>query len=190
VNENLIDVVVAKETIKKNQIVQSGMLEIKQVPILGLHPQTVKQFEDVVGSYAISDIESGEVLLSHRVKSEKDETELVSRKVHEGYLAASVGLNIVRSVSNLIEPEDYVDVLHTSPEQADRPAITTIVLEKIRVLAVGRRMIEVDSENPYVEYSSVTLEIKPEDRIKLIHANETGTISLVLHSRQNANIAK
>lgn len=187
VNENLTDVIVSKVPIKKNQVITSEMLEIKQVPILSLHPQTVKQTEDVIGKYALADIEIGEVLLSHRFMSEKEESELVSRKVREGYRAASIGVNMVQSVSNLIEPEDYVDVLHTIPENGDRPAITTIVLEKVRVLAVGRRMIEVDSENPYVEYSSLTIEIKPEERVKLVHAIETGHISLVLHSRQNAN---
>ncbi len=186
VNENLVNVVVVKSEIKKNQIVTRDMLEVKQMPVMGLHPQAITNVDDAVGRFALTDMIAGEMLLPHRTITATEESKIVARKIQEGFRAVSVGVNIVQSVSNLIEPEDYVDVYHTIPEKSDSPAITTIVLEKVRVIAVERRMIEVDSDNPYVEYSSVALEIRPEDRLKLVHAKETGTINLVLHSRQNA----
>lgn len=186
VNEDLVDVVVVRSEIKKNQIITRDMLALKQLPKLGLHPQAITNIDDVVGRFALTDMVEGEVLLPHRSVSVAAESKMVSRKIQEGQRGVSVEVNMVQSVSNLIEPEDYVDVFHTKPETSTEPAVTTLVLEKIRVLAVERRMVEEDSEHPYLEYYTVALEIKPEDRLKLVHANQTGAITLVLHSRQNA----
>jgi pilus assembly protein CpaB len=183
-NETMVDVVAAKQPIKRNQQIQSGMLEMKQVPSLGLHPQAVKSVKEVEGKFADADIEAGEVLLSHRIKASADEAVVVSKKVRNGYRAVSVGVNLVQSVSNLIEPDDDVDVIVTVPPKDDaRLESSTVLLEKIRVLAVGRRMVEVDDKHPYAEYTTVTLEVKPEDLPRLVNADERFTISLALRTR-------
>lgn len=184
VTENMVDVVAAKQPIKRNQQIQAGMLELKKVPSLGLHPQAVKSVKDAEGKFADSDIETGEVLLSHRVKASADEAVIVAKKVHEGFRAVSIGVNLVESVSNLIEPDDTVDVIVTIPAKDDKQLETsTVLLEKIRVLAVGRRMVEVDDKHPYAEYTSVALEVKPEDLPRLVNANERFKISLALNTR-------
>jgi pilus assembly protein CpaB len=183
-NETMVDVVAAKQPIKRNQQIQSGMLEMKQVPSLGLHPQAVNSVKEVEGKFADADIEAGEVLLSHRIKASADEAAVVSKKVRDGYRAVSVGVNLVQSVSNLIEPDDDVDVIVTVPPKDDaRLESSTVLLEKIRVLAVGRRMVEVDDKHPYAEYTTVTLEVKPEDLPRLVNADERFTISLALRTR-------
>ncbi|MBD0382373.1 Flp pilus assembly protein CpaB [Paenibacillus sedimenti] len=193
VNENMVDVVVAKQQIKRNQKLQADMLEIKQVPLLGVHPQAIKSIQGADGKFADATIETGEVLLSHRVKTSKDESAIVAKKVQNGFRAVSVGINLVQSVSNLIEPDDYVDVIVTIPpkEGNDKQIeASTMLLEKIRVLAVGRRMVEVDDQHPYAEYTSVTLEVKPEDVPKIINADDRFNVSLALHSRVVPEAAK
>jgi len=183
-NETMVEVVAAKTEIKKNQTIVSGMLEMIQVPKLGVHPEALKSLAEAEGKLAESNIGQGEVILSYRIKSEKDESQFVSRKVTEGNRAVSVGVNFVQSVSNLIEPEDLVDVIYTPPaKDKEVLPVSVLLLEKVRVLAVGRRMVETDKENPYAEYSSVSLEVKPQDEVRLVNADESGTISLVLHSR-------
>jgi pilus assembly protein CpaB len=183
VNENMVDVVAAKQPIKRNQQIQSGMLEIKKVPSLGVHPLAVKSVKEAEGKFADADIETGEVLLSRRIKASTEEAAIVAKKVQNGFRAVSVGVNLVHSVSNLIEPDDYVDVIVTIPSKNDNQLETsTVLLEKIHVLAVGRRMVEVDEKHPYADYTTVTLEVKPGDVPRLVNA-ERFTISLALNSR-------
>ncbi|UJF32836.1 Flp pilus assembly protein CpaB [Paenibacillus hexagrammi] len=188
INTNMTDVVVAKQPIKRNTVIDAGAIEIAQVPKKALHPEAVLTIEEAAGKIANSDLAPGEMLLSHHLQGQKEEALLVSRKVTDGYRAVSVGVNIVRSVSNLIEPDDYVDVIsNQTDKQSNGPLVSTLILQHARVLAVGRRMVEATTETPYVEYSSVTLEVKPQDAVALVNASEAGSVSLMLYSRIQPN---
>lgn len=188
-NETLTQVVVAKKAIKRNETIGADALELAQVPKKGLHPEAVKTIAEAQGKIADADIAPGEVLLSHHLQDKKEEALFVSRKVRDGYRAVSVGVNLVRSVSNLIEPEDEVDVIATPEKVNGQPSPSTLLLEKARVLAVGRRMVEANTDTPYVEYSSVTLEVKPADAVAIVNAQEHGSVSLILQSRIAAETA-
>jgi pilus assembly protein CpaB len=183
VNESLVEIVVAKKDIHKNQRITSDHLEKVSVSQTGVHAQTQTDLTEIIGKYAISNIAAGEQILSHRVSHEKEESELISRKIKEGYRAISVGVNFVQSVSNLIEPGDWVDVISTIKNTESEELESKLLLEKVYVLAVGRRMLESSPENLYVEYSASTLELKPLDAVKLANAAERGTIQLIVHSR-------
>lgn len=183
VQTNTVEAIVARQPIKKNQKITADMLETVRLPEAGVHPMAIKSVEEANGKFADAVIETGEPLLSYRLKGEKEEAVLVSRKVRDGYRAVSVGVNFVQSVSNLIEPEDEVDVVYTLTDKATGISKSTLLLEKVRVLAVGRKMVEPTAETPYAEYSSVTLELKPPDAVTVIQADEAGTVSLILHTR-------
>lgn len=185
IQENMMKVLVAKEPIKKNQRISAGMVEYVEVPEMAVHPQVITLISDIEGLYATSDIEQGESILTHRVKSEKEETLFVSKKVTEGHRAVSIGVNFVQSVSNLIEPEDYVDVIFSEQiKEGEKEVIKSeILLTKVRVLAIGRKMIESTTETEYVEYSSATLELVPADALKIVNASQRGSLQLTLHTR-------
>lgn len=186
-NESMVEVVVAAEKIKENQRITANMLEIAEVPEAGLYPETVRNSTEIDGKYATATIEVGEAILTHRVKSEKEENIFISRKIKDGFRAVSVGVNFVQSISNLIEPDDEVDVVFSEViklEENETTIKTEQILSKVRVLAVGRKMIAATSEEEeYVEYSSVSLELKPQDAVKLINASERGNIQFTLHTR-------
>jgi pilus assembly protein CpaB len=180
-----VKVVVAKEKIAKNETIAANKLEIVQMPQKAVLPQTIKTMGDAEGQIAATVIEKGEPILSNHIISGTEEDVYVSRKVNKGYRAVSVGVNFNQSVSNLIEPEDLVDVVFTKTDANNQiPPVSTILLQKARVLAVGRQMVSPDqSKEKYVEYSSVTLECKPQDAVSLINAEQQGKITLILNKR-------
>lgn len=182
-----IGVVVAKEKIEKNEKISSKKLKLVQMPEKNVLPQAVKSLSEAEGKLATAMIEKGETILSHRLGTEQEEGIYVSRKVRDGYRAISVGVNINQSVTNLLEPEDEVDVVFTkiikNKAKQDVPQ-SVILLYKARVLAVGRKMVTPEStKEKYTEYSSVTLELKPEDALKLVNATEEGKIHFILNKR-------
>lgn len=188
VNKNTEEVVVASERVEENERLSASKLKLVQLPSKGLHPQAVKSIEEVDGKYATAAIEADETLLSHRIKGSKEETLFVSRKVKEGYRGISVGVDLVQSVSNLIEPEDVVDVIASETVKVENNDTikSQQILSNVTVLAIGRKlMTDKSGEEEYVEYSSVTLELKPEDGVKLVNAAEKGSIHLTVHSRIN-----
>jgi len=184
-NSSLIEIVVAKETIQKNEQITAQKLMMAAVPEKALHANSLKSIAEAEGKLANAAIEQGEPVLSHRLGTEKTEATYVSRKVREGYRAVSVGVNLNQSASNLIEPEDDVDIMFSKKIEGPKPVVESkIILEKARVLAVGRKMVlPEDSQEPYVEYTTVTVELKPEDALKLVNAAEQGNIHFMLHKR-------
>jgi pilus assembly protein CpaB len=185
VSEKTVKVVVAKEKIAMNETISAKKITIVQMPEKAVLPQYIHNIEDAEGKIALAVIEKGEPVLSHHLITERNESVYVSRKVREGYRAVTVGVNINQSVSNLIEPEDLVDVVFTKSDQNNQiPPTSTILLEKQRVLAVGRKMVTPDqSKEKYVEYSSVTLECKQQDAVQLINAAQEGKIQFILNKR-------
>ncbi|TFB19618.1 Flp pilus assembly protein CpaB [Filobacillus milosensis] len=199
----MMDVIVLAEDVTENQRLTAEDVQVKSVPEDQVHAQAVQSVDEVSGKFATADMVAGEVVLAHRLKSSKEEQDLVSRKVNEGYRAVSVGVDMVRSVTNLINPEDYVDVVFTYENtEKDNPTLqldptilssdsiqlidnkeSVLLLKKVRVLSVGRKMVSGNNGEETAEYSQVTLELNPEDMITLVNASEEGSIHLALHSR-------
>ncbi|MEX1029881.1 MAG: Flp pilus assembly protein CpaB [Paenibacillaceae bacterium] len=180
-----VETVVAKRDIKKNELISQDMLEKVKVVDNGLYKEAIRDSAELNGKYALADIAKGEPFLPHRVLGAQEEKLFVSRKIAEGYRGVSIGLNYVQSVSNLIEPEDYVDVIYTKlgKPELDIETVSSILLEHVRVLAVGRRMVETIEGDVVVEYSSATLELKSPETVRLVNAANDGILTLTLHSR-------
>jgi len=182
---NMVEVVVAKEAIGKNQRIDKDDLQLVSKPEGGLHANVFKSIEGIPGQYANAAIAQGEPVLSHRLQKKTEEEFIVAKKVSQGKRALSLGVNMVQSVSNLIEPEDYVDVYVTisKKENGENKTETKVVDQKARVLAIGRKLIESTSKEDYVEYSSVTIEVDPNEVSDIVQASEEGSIHMALHSR-------
>jgi len=195
-NQNKITVVAAKEPIKKNQRVTKQMLQLKEITSDAVPADAVKKLEQVEGKYALTDIKEGEVLLPFRFTSQFEESEVITRKIRDGYRAVSIEANFVESVSNLIQPEDYVDVVYTETIKQNggvNQVNTSLVLENVRVLAVGKSLNEEKGDGKVVkdsqqkeeekQYTAVTVELKPEDAVKIINVDEKGNIKFILRSK-------
>lgn len=55
-----------------------------------------------------------------------------------------------------------------------------LLFENVRVLAVGRKLVRNPNGEDYVEYSSITLQLEPDDVVELVNASEIGTIHLAV----------
>jgi len=191
-----ITVVVLKKEIKKNQKIVKEDLQLKEFSADSVHPDAVKKMEVIVGNYALTDMKAGEVLFTSRFVNQFQESELITRKIKEGYRAVAIEANYVESVANLIQPEDYVDIVYTFADESNNKKLQTNTLfENVRVLAVGKRIVEKKDksndenkdvnkvEEKQVEYTSVTVELKPEDIVKIVNSDEKGNIKFVLRSK-------
>ncbi|SFK04863.1 SAF domain-containing protein [Halobacillus dabanensis] len=179
----MAEVIVAREDIQQNQKITEELLTRKQMPEDQVHAQTARKASDVVGLFATADIKEGESVMLHRVQPSEDEDEFVTKKVTEGHRAVSISVDYVKSVSNLVEPEDFVDVVLSEGTEGETIE-SKVILENVRVLSVGQRMVEKKSDEPEEEYTAVTLELKQEEAVKLVNGSERGNLQLVLLSEQ------
>ena len=181
--QKIVSIVVPKIDIKKNQLVTKDMLEFKEFSAGSVHPQAIKKIEEVAGKYAVTDMKAGEVLFASRFTDQFKENQVITRKIQNGNRAVSIAVNDIKSVTKLIEPEDYVDVVCTTNGQ------TSIILQNVRVLAVGKRLVATTTTAntgeaaAAADYGTVTLELNPADTVKIINADETGNIKFVLRGQ-------
>ncbi|OCA84307.1 Flp pilus assembly protein CpaB [Bacillus sp. FJAT-27225] len=193
----MTDVIVAKETINKNKKITAEMLEVVQVPKESVLAKSINSISEAEGKLAEAKIEKGEPILAHRLISQIEEEVYVSRKVRDGFRAVSVSANLPQTVSNLIEVEDFVDVIVSKEDQQakEKPVFKSIVLlEKARVLAVGKKLVLAEdvkdgenTEEQVEEYTTVTLELNPNDALKLVNAYKEGQLHFTLHTRPVMN---
>jgi len=134
-----------------------------------------------VGRTALRDFTRGEPVVESKLVPLNKSTGLLSLKVPPGMRAFSVKVNEVVGVGGFIVPDTRVDVVvTTSPSQQSSEKIAKIVLEDIRVLAVGQ-VIE-QKENKPVTVNTVTLALTPEEAEKLALASNDGIIQLVMRN--------
>jgi pilus assembly protein CpaB len=190
--QEMVQVVKAIETIAVDEMITDTLLEVVKVTKENIHPNAITEIAEVQGNFSTASIAQGEILATHHVKDQETEKIFVSRKIREGYRAVSVNAPRVASaelVTNLIEPEDYVSIVLTEDVMNDdqEEIVSKQIFANIRVLAVGRKLDRpVDDVSNYVEYSALTLEMKPEDTVVLINAYNRGTLHFTLHSSISA----
>lgn len=196
-DKSLAQVVVLKQDVKKNQKITDDMLEIKSYNTNSVLPAAIKSMKDIEGSYTLIDMKAGELLFADRFTNQTKETELLTRKISEGNRAISIAVTYVESVSTMIEPEDNVDVIY-SVKSTNGSFTTSTILENVRVLAVGERIIESRStttagnaknaaqsasNGSQAKYTTITLELNPKQADQITNAEENGDLKFVLKSK-------
>lgn len=106
-------------------------------------------------------------------------------KISPNKRAISIAVDQVKGVSGLIRPGNFVDVIAFIPESPEGPAKTEILLQGIKVLAVGSqtgktiKSIEPASELA-LTYPSVTVEVTPEQAVSIATVSVKGSLTLML----------
>ena len=138
--------------------------------------------KSVVGRVAIRDFFRGEPILGSKLVPADKSAGILSLKIPVGMRAYSVRVNEVVGVGGFIVPDTRVDVLVTTAQatQQNLGKVSKIVLEDVRVLAVGQAIEAKDSKPTSV--NTVTLAVTPEDAEKLALASNDGTIQLVMRN--------
>jgi len=178
-------VLVAAENIPART--QISMKHIKQVKIAEelLNTSALTEEDDIVGKYTKESIVEGEQFMPQRLADEDNMT--LSYIIPEGMRAISMNISEQVSVTNLLRPGDYVDVVASfekEDEEMDEvtktyPRISKVILQNVQVLALGQDLtVPADklSEAP----STVTLAIKKDDVEKFVYASEYATLRLAL----------
>jgi len=175
-----VTIVVANVDIKANQKVTGDMLVEKEVSAGSILSDALKKTSDVEGKYAVTDLKAGEVLYPVRFTDLVTEDKDLTLKIAEGARAVSIGVSDVTAVAKMIQPEDYVDIVYTKDGQ------TNILLENVRVLAVGKILTDATTDEKNAEtadYGTITLQLYPGDIVKVVNADEVGALKFVLRGK-------
>ena len=186
-----ISVVEAKRRLERGRILTRD--DVRIVKIGPLEPDVARQYvkEDQLAGIIegrrplIRPVEKNERLLWSHFTAEAGESfpDLVPR----GYRALPLPVDPKTSPGTLLRPGIYVDVLATVPAERStgRPAQTVTLLGRVLVVAVGGRTLH-DPPPRRPTYSTVTLQVKPEQAEKLLTINSylRSGVTLVMRNSQ------
>ncbi len=116
-----------------------------------------------------------------------NQTASLSTVIEGGKRAVTVAVDDVRGVAGFIFPGDFVDVVLTRTNNSNDGAqnFSEEILQHVKVLAIDQTAGD-RQERPTVA-KAVTLELTPEQALKILLATNIGKLSLIL--RQSAEVA-
>lgn len=207
-------VVVAVADIPENTLITADMVMLQQVATEALLPGHLLQTEDAVGLVMSSDVYAGEQIISNRlvqVGTEVAKNDSLAYKVDDGMRAVTVSVGAASGLAYLIRPGNRVDVvMHYSYEKENDPEdekpgmpvseetsgeepetetvlASRVLLQNVTVLAVDSVL---NKDGQAEAYATVTLQLTPEDAVKLAHAEWTASIRLLLRSSLDQEISE
>lgn len=182
-----IEVVAAAENIPLGSTIEMKQLKKVLWPRANVPPGTFTDPGLLVGRTVVSNIVMGEPLMEAKLASGESKAGVMAYIIPEGHRAMSVAVNDVVGVAGFVLPNSTVDVIVTA-SQPRGERISKIVLENLRILAVGQKMEE--KEGKAVQVPTVTVSITPAEAEKLALASNVGTLQLLLRgAKDNAPVS-
>lgn len=199
---NQVSILVAKSDIAKGAVITQENLAAAAVPAQFVQSQAINSaaFGKIAGMTVAVPIARGDqITLSKLAIPEREEgiTRSLAMSTPAGKRAINVSVDEISSVSEMIKPGDYVDVIAIllmpqkalqKPADTKQSAQTEIIplFQNILVLAVGQEANKsVSSKGP----SLITLALGPKEANLIAFVQEQGKIRLNLRSPADANIA-
>jgi pilus assembly protein CpaB len=170
-------VVVAARDINEGVAIDRIALTVAQWPVSTVPVGAYGRVDSVAGRVARVKIFNGEPIVPGRLAPEGTAPGLIT-KITPGKRAMGVRINDVSGISGLILPDSRVDiVLTTTLGNATKTA--KIFMSNMRVLSIGTETARSEDGRP-IPATVATLEVTPEESERLLIAQASGAIQLVL----------
>ncbi len=179
--EKMVRIMAARTDLPLGTRIKKTDLRQVEVPQNDLPKGALFQDKEALDRALLYPVSTNEPLTSSKLSTQGG-AEGISATIESGKRAISVPINDASGVAGLIQPNSRVDVFFTRPGTMAE-AVNTIVLQNVRVLAIGR-MTQIgqtmDPRAPKVPVA--TLVVTPEEAQKLELAKNQGKISLALRN--------
>ncbi|MDD2904053.1 MAG: Flp pilus assembly protein CpaB [Syntrophales bacterium] len=178
-------VVVAAKDVDAAQGLKAGQLSIVQWPQKSSPKGGFSSVEEVVGRVTVLPMGAGEPILEPKLAPQGTPAGMVAL-VGDKKRAMTVKVNESSGVAGFIIPNNRVDVVVSMNRgEFSNDPLAKVVLENLRVLGTGQKIIQKDPDGKPQVVPTVTLEVTPEEGERLALASGEGHISLVLRGQKD-----
>lgn len=205
---NQTSVLVAKEDIPQGAVIESEMFDTAIVPNKFVQPQAVTSLDRIAGMVTVAPISKGEQISLSKLVNEKRSGSGgdLAGVTPSGKRAITIVADNIASLSGMVKPGDYVDVLAILPipsqgQNGQVTAQTAVIplFQNVLVLAVGQNTGGVTrSGSRYSESTPaapsgrenalITLALGPQESNLVAFVQEQGKMRLVMRSPADAKI--
>ena len=179
-------IIVVSKDMEAGEVLDGAHLEMRDWPKSQVLTGAFEKPQEVVGRVLLFPMSSGEPVLTHDLAAPNAGTGLTAR-IPEGMRAISIRADSAANVSGFVVPGSLVDILVSYHTNAEPGFASEIVLQKVRVLAVGQRREPGSAPEPNSS-DAVTLLVTPLDAVKLAQASSIGKILLDLRNGTDQGI--
>ncbi|NEX61131.1 Flp pilus assembly protein CpaB, partial [Noviherbaspirillum galbum] len=175
-----VSVVVARKDLPKGAALSADNVAVRMVPQEHAHSGAIlpEQFDRIDGQVLAFPLKSGDAVLWSLLEPRRPAT--FSARVEEGRRAITLPVDDINSMSGMLEPGDVIDLMATLDQQGRKR--TFALLQGARVLATGQRAIDGAAGGERKHYSTVTLDVTPEQARELISARDSGKLTALLRN--------
>lgn len=159
---DMIEIVVPKETIKAGTPITADMLEETQVPkrYTPSDAADASNKSDLIGKAPVGNLTKGVPISMSTVQGSSNPSS-ISLALASGHVARTFSLDVAASMSPLLKPGDYVTVTATF-KAGNGSTQQTVAYQNVKVLATDATLQSSDGSSQSAGYSTVTLELTPE----------------------------
>lgn len=188
-----VDVLVAAKNLPpKHIIIETDIKEIK-IDKKNFSSKALTQKSDIVGKRIKESILAEEQIVRERLMDEKKSS--LSYSIPEGMRAISINVAEQSSVSYLIRPGDYVDIIASFDQETLEnedtitvfPRVTKTIIQNLQVLALSQNTLVTEEKVKDIP-KTVTLAVTPQDAEKLAYASEYAILRMVLRQADDHEI--
>lgn len=184
-----INLVVATADIPSDKPITTDMIQLIEVAEESAHSLAVKDINEVVGKVSTSIIIEGEQVLTSKLINPGEGNGTLAYKIKGGMRAITVAVGTTTGLSNMIIPNNMVDIIGLYSVEVEEPDGDTktvdysnMLLENVKVLAVDSHMTEVDKAAAEGAYVSLTLEVTPLEAMEVSMTEYKGSLRAILRS--------
>jgi pilus assembly protein CpaB len=189
--QEMVDVVVAKRELRRGERIGAETMAVRALPrdVAPGGAVTPATFEAVSGQRLAVPLRAGEPLLASAVASV--DAAPISSRVRPGIRAMTISVDEVNSLSGMLQPGDRIDLLLSvrppAAHGAVPPEVTRTVMQGVTVMATGRQArASTSDELPVARaFTSITVEVDPEQAQRLVVAQRSGKLTAVLRNPED-----
>jgi pilus assembly protein CpaB len=184
----MVEVVVAKRDLRRGERVGPETMAVRSLPREYAPGAVVEpaRFDALAGGRLQVPMRAGEPLLAGAVAS--PEAGPISARVRPGVRAMTIAVDEVNSLSGMLQPGDRIDLLlSVRPPPvggAVQAEVTRTVMQGVVVMATGRQSRASFGDEPVAArpYTSITVEVDPDQAQRLVVAQRSGKLTAVLRN--------
>ncbi|MDR3560316.1 MAG: Flp pilus assembly protein CpaB [Negativicutes bacterium] len=179
---SLQQVVVAAKDIPERTVITADMVKLEEIPVALVPPGVLTQLEAVTGSVTSIPLRQGDQITDRKLIGKGKTAEFVG-VIPPDKRALTIPVTNATGVAGFIKAGDFVDVIAIIQSQKSEKTASSILLQKLRVLAANHydtRDAGVKDSKSLERVETITVAVTPDEAILLALAEETGKIHVTL----------
>lgn len=186
-SQRMASLVVAKRDLARGETVGPETMAVREMPEAYLPAGTVapERFEAVAGGTILQPMRAGEPLLAAAVAP--PDAAGFSARVRTGIRAMTISVDEVNAISGMLQPGDRVDLILSARLPATgatplAPEVARPLMQDLKVLATGRQSRPGADDRQPRTYTTITIEVSPEQAQRLVVAQRVGKLTALLRN--------